>query len=499
MRTAWDRIKPILELLARSMESDGPVRLAVVLCRPGPVPGSRGKVEVEADWHAMSVTGSDWLAAVPSRMVVEDGSSGGGGTAGFPLARGLFVALESIVADRGTSPSTSAEPGCRDHVIVAFAGRSSDSRDMLHTHSGPTMASAHHVAGALGQSRVSLSFVWAPSYRHFDSGALEAFRAGFQELAGHLKESFGEEWLLRRTHEVKDVLSWHGPTLRKYGHFLVLSTGRSGQGKAAVLPSGACERPFQLVYKQYVNLIAIPLQEALEKQKEAERQRLRAEEQRRLEAEAASRRLAAQPSVVQYGVTYAQDAMQHQQQHLQAVSGAQATLVAQAQAAARPAPAAQSSPSAWLNCQIVIHGLFHSPLPTQIVGTLTHAPPQPRLANVAGVCNAFSVLLSAVYNDLAVHGVYEYRLGIQLGIPGMTPAVETALKAAAYQGGAIMPSHRAFISVLGHNHVLLFLIQDFRSGFSAGFAKIYIPEAVPLSVRQLISAMSQQTAATLRA
>lgn len=123
MRTAWDRIKPILELLARSMESDGPVRLAVVLCRPGPVPGSRGKVEVEADWHAMSVTGSDWLAAVPSRMVVEDGSSGGGGTAGFPLARGLFVALESIVADRGTSPSTSAEPGCRDHVIVAFAGR----------------------------------------------------------------------------------------------------------------------------------------------------------------------------------------------------------------------------------------------------------------------------------------------------------------------------------------------------------------------------------------
>ena len=42
------------------------------------------------------------------------------------------------------------------------------------------------------------------------------------------------------------------------------------------------------------------------------------------------------------------------------------------------APAAQSSPSAWLNCQIVIHGLFHSPLPTQIVGTLTHAPPQPR-------------------------------------------------------------------------------------------------------------------------
>lgn len=117
------------------------------------------------------------------------------------------------------------------------------------------------------------------------------------------------------------------------------------------------------MYKQYVNLIAIPLQEALEKQvqtwllrhdvadwslitglralvlnsnwvrvrfpccaafkpvllllqaqKEAERQRLRAEEQRRLEAEAASRRLAAQPSVVQYGVTYAQDAMQHQQQ-----------------------------------------------------------------------------------------------------------------------------------------------------------------------------------------
>lgn len=71
---------------------------------------------------------------------------------------------------------------------------------------------------------------------------VQAFRAGFQELAGHLKESFGEEWLLRRTHEVKDVLSWHGPTLRKYGHFLVLSTGRSGQGKAAVLPSGACER-----------------------------------------------------------------------------------------------------------------------------------------------------------------------------------------------------------------------------------------------------------------